>query len=296
MEPDYAGWQVAVDVADAEVYPVLEQDRVWNCFAIADVALPFRAYSQFAVAYETSTSQRAACLVLRHPQFAVVSPYGAEQGVAAILAQLDARLDLPERTHLHALSGHRPLLEQYYRASAGWRQMLRMALQSETVHLPASLPCAPVERLTPADLQALLALYQLYPESVFRADLVEHGIFYGVRDGDRLIASGGTHVVVPAYGIAVLGSIFTHPEARGRGYARAITAALVADLVARGCRDIALTVAVDNRAAIHVCTRLRAYTHAPQCRVGLWGARAFRTCRIAACTCLCYTGATDQVN
>ena len=261
METDYAGWQVAIDVADAEAYAVLEQDRVWNCFAIADLAPPFRAYSQFAVAHQTNTGQRAACLVLRHPQFAVVTPYGAEQGVAAILAQLDARLALPARVHLHTQPAHRPLLERYYRADAGWRQMQRMAVRSETLLPPASLPGAPVKRLTPADLAALLALYRLYPENVFRADLVEHGIFYGIGDGGRLIAAAGTHVVAPAYSIAVLGNIFTHPEARGRGYARAVTAALVADLVARGCRDIVLTVAVDNSAAIHVYTRLGFQTH-----------------------------------
>jgi ribosomal protein S18 acetylase RimI-like enzyme len=252
---------VAVDVGDADAYAVLKQDQVWNCFAIADLAPPFRAYSQFAVAYETGTGQCAACLVLRHPQFAVVTPYGAEQGVAAILAQLDARLDLPARAHLHAQPAHRPLLEQHYQVDAGWRQMQRMAVRAEAFLLPDPPSGALVERLTPADLAALLALYQLYPENVFRADLVEHGIFFGIRDGGGLIAAGGTHVVAPAHGIAVLGNIFTHPAARGRGYARAVTAALVADLVASGCRDIVLTVAVDNSTAIHVYSRLGFHPH-----------------------------------
>ncbi|HKD74347.1 MAG TPA: hypothetical protein VKB76_02585, partial [Ktedonobacterales bacterium] len=80
-------WRVATDVNDDEAAATLARDRIWNCFAIADLAPPMRAYSQYAVAY-TGDEPLAACLVVRHPAFNVLIPDGAAEGVAAILAQL----------------------------------------------------------------------------------------------------------------------------------------------------------------------------------------------------------------
>jgi ribosomal protein S18 acetylase RimI-like enzyme len=256
MHGDHPDWRVNPDAGDAEAYAVLSQDRVWNCFAIADLVPPFREYSRFAVAYETGSARAAACLVLRHPELTVIVPHGPAPGVAAILA----RVDLPERPVVHAQAQHLPALERAYRRRAGWREMLRMAVDAETFVPPAALAPA-VERLTPADVPALFALYGLYPESVFRRDLVQHGTFFGVRAGDGIIAAGGTHVVAPAYGIAVLGNIFTHPDARRQGYAGAITAALVADLIAGGCPEVVLTVAAANSAAIRVYSRVGFRSH-----------------------------------
>lgn len=68
-------------------------------------------------------------------------------------------------------------------------------------------------------------------------------------------------MVAPRHGIAVLGAILTHPRARRRGNARAITGALVTDLLYLGCQDVALNVAVDNDAAIRVYRSLGFQTH-----------------------------------
>jgi ribosomal protein S18 acetylase RimI-like enzyme len=251
-------WRVALEVGEDEAYAVLARDRVWNCFAIADLVPPFRAYSNVAVAHHSDGAECAACLVVRHPAFTVVSPYGAPAGVAAILA----RLDLPQWTLIHARDEHLPLIERSYRCPAGWRAMLRMAVTAETLRPFASSTSGPVvSRLGGEDVPALRELYALYPESVFRGDEVAHGVFYGVRAGGDMVAAGGTHVVARAYGIAVLGSIFTRPDARGRGFARAITAALAADLFGQGCRDVVLTVTADNAPAIHVYESLGFQTH-----------------------------------
>jgi ribosomal protein S18 acetylase RimI-like enzyme len=257
MEIEQAEWQVAINVSDDEAYAVLRQDRLWNCFAIADLAPPFHDYSQVAFARQVDSGQHAACFVLQHPALTVVSPYGPDQGVAAILA----RLTLPRQALIQAQATHLPLLEAYYQLLPGWRELLRMAVSAQTFHPPASTPGLPVERLTPADLEALRDLYALYPENHFRADQLEHGISYGIRSSSRILAAGGTHVVAANYGIAVLGNIFTHPDARRQGYASAITAALARDLLAQGCHDVLLNVTADNSPAIRVYTRLGFQTH-----------------------------------
>ena len=257
MEPARIGWQVTLHASDAEAAALLSQDRVWNCFALADLLPPFREYSQVAIARQTDSADCAACFVLRHPALTVVSPFGAPEGVAAILA----RLDLPALALLQTQEVHLPLVQGYYRCQPGERVLLRMAVSADTFLSPAVVPHVQPERLTPVDLVALQNLYAHFSETHFRADLLEHGVFYGIRSGDKIVAAGGTHVVAFDYGLAVLGNIFTHPDARRQGYARAVTAALVTDLLAQGCRDVVLNVVSDNSPAIALYISLGFQTH-----------------------------------
>ena len=74
MGPARAGWQVTLHASDAEAAAVLSQDRVWNCFALADLLPPFREYSQVAIARQPGAADCAACLVLRHPAPAQAVP------------------------------------------------------------------------------------------------------------------------------------------------------------------------------------------------------------------------------
>lgn len=257
MDIAHAYWQVTLDASDAEAEAVLSQDRVWNSFALADLLPPFREYSQIAIARRADSADCAACLVLRHPALTVVSPYGAPEGLAGILAQMD----LPARALLQAQEAHLPLLQHYYRFLPGQRILLRMAVSADTFVPPETTSLVQPELLTPADLVALQALYAHFPETHFRVDLLEHGVFYSVRSGSQLLAAGGTHVLAIECGLAVLGNIFTHPEARRRGYARAVTTALVIDLLERGCRDVVLNVMAENTPAITLYTSLGFQTH-----------------------------------
>ncbi|HEY7127039.1 MAG TPA: GNAT family N-acetyltransferase [Ktedonobacterales bacterium] len=250
-------WSVALDVSDAEAAAVLEQDRIWSSFMLADLLPPFRAYSRYALATRAGSNGHAACLILQHPAFTVISSYGANAGVAAILAQAA----LPKHALIQAQAQHLPLFERYYRFETNGRELLRMAVSARTFRPPPSAPALPVEQLTRADAAALGELYKLYPEAHFHPDQLEHGVFYGLRRDGRLLATGGTHAVAPAYGIAVLGGIFTHPEARRQGHATTITAALVVHLLAQGCRDVVLNVVAENHLAISVYTRLGFQAH-----------------------------------
>lgn len=248
---DWRAWEVISDAADAEAYAVLRRNPVWNSFAIADLAPPFRAWTTIALAREVASERAASCLVLQQPGLTVVSPDGPEPGVAAIFETID----LPERALVQARPEHLPPIERYYQPDAAWREMLRMAVTPARFQPPAPSH-ATVERLGIEDLSAVLDLYARYPENHFRTDLLRDGVFFGVRDGRCLVAIGGTHVVAPSHGIAVLGGIFTHPDARRRGLATAITARLVEDLFARGCSTVVLNVTASNDQAIRVYERL----------------------------------------
>ncbi len=249
------GWIIHLDASDGDALAALNTDRRWSGYAIADLDPSFRAYSQVAVAWHPSGAS-AACTLYRHPAFTALIPHGDRAGLVALLAALV----LPDRTFLHVLPQHRALLEQYFSAPEGLDEMLRMAL-SPGEFRPLSQPHTGVDRLATDDLAALEDLYAGYAASAFTADQLRTGIFYGVWSDGRLLAAGGTHVFSSLYGIAAVGNVFTRPEARGRGYAPAVTSAVVADLLAAGCRDIILNVAVDNATAIAIYERLGFRTH-----------------------------------
>ena len=60
-----------------------------------------------------------------------------------------------------------------------------------------------------------------------------YGGYYGVRDGDRLVAMAGTRMR-PSPHFAEVSGVCTDPSARGRGYARRLMMRVMADMVARG--------------------------------------------------------------
>jgi predicted GNAT family acetyltransferase len=82
-----------------------------------------------------------------------------------------------------------------------------------------------------------------------------------VRLGDELVAAGGTHALATRYGMAAIGNILTLPAYRGRGYATAVTAAVVAELLTSECRTVILNVAQHNHLAVRLYARLGFRTH-----------------------------------
>lgn len=258
MTPPLVHWHITRDATNDEAYAILSQDPVWNCFALADLEPPLRDYSQLAIASQDESNERAICLILRHPIIGqVLSPFGSREGVATILEQLA----LPERPLIQAQEYHMPLLQRYYQPETTWKRMLRMAIAAASWRSLTSVPPRSVKQLTVSDLPALKNLYTQHPESGFSADLFTQGLYFGAYEGERIIAAGGTHALVPAHGIAVLGNILTAPEARGQGYAIAITAALVATLFELHFSLIVLNVFADHSTAIRIYQRLGFQTH-----------------------------------
>lgn len=253
-------WHVNEDAADEEAAGILLRDPVWNCFALADLEPPLRNYSQYPVARLEESNERAICLLLRHPIIGeVISPFGNEEGSATILKQVP----LPARPLIQSQERHFSLLQQYYQPETNWRSMLRMAIPSSSQQslIQTYTPLQPVKQLSMADVPALGSFYAQHSETPFSADLFRQAIFFGVYEGNRIIAAGGTHVLSQTYRLAVLGYILTAPEARRHGYATAITAALLAKLSKEHYSTIVLNVFEDNGPAMDIYQRLGFQTH-----------------------------------
>jgi ribosomal protein S18 acetylase RimI-like enzyme len=255
MDNAIAAWQVRDDTNNDGVQPLLEQDRIWNCFALADLLPPFRAYTRFATAARPGKTASAVVLIIQHPAFTTIGPFGDTGGVETILS----RTTLPPTALVQTAAAHRALLEAIYRPAPLWREMRRMAVNPSTFTPQAA--GLDVARLAPSDLAEIRDLYRHSPDSPFRPDLLDQNSFYGLRANGRLAAIAGTHVVAEPFSIAVVGNVLTHPDERGNGYAGMVTSALTVDLFGRGCGDVVLNVFESNAPAIAVYQRLGFQTH-----------------------------------
>jgi ribosomal protein S18 acetylase RimI-like enzyme len=181
----------------------------------------------------------------------VVGLGGAEH--AAVLAELAPAL--PPRVYAHLSPGLVDALAPRY-ASAEHHALRKMLLRD-----PAAcdgVDPSGVAVLAPAARDELIAFYaRAYPGNWFDPRMLETRRYVGIRDGDdgALVAVAGVHVYSEHERVAALGNIAVVPEARGRGLARRVTAALCRSL--RGRVDhVGLNVRADNAAAIACYTRL----------------------------------------
>ena len=54
--------------------------------------------------------------------------------------------------------------------------------------------------------------------------MLETGKYFGIRREGILVSVAGIHVYSPEYDVAALGNITTHPDFRGQGLGRKVTA------------------------------------------------------------------------
>jgi len=105
-----------------------------------------------------------------------------------------------------------------------------------------------------ADADEAVAFYAAsYPTGYFEPVNLERGPYVAIRDDHGIAAVAGIHVYSPARRVASLGNIATRPDARGRGLARRVTAALCR-LLQDEIDVIGLNVRADN-AAVIACYR-----------------------------------------
>ena len=69
------------------------------------------------------------------------------------------------------------------------------------------------------------------------------------------MSAAGTHVISRQEGIAVVGTVMTHADYRGHGFAQMVTGAVTADLLLE-VPDVALNVHADKAPAIAAYSRL----------------------------------------
>jgi ribosomal protein S18 acetylase RimI-like enzyme len=248
-KPGSPRWLARREADPAVIRAFLERDLDWSAYALADLEEPLARHARFYLAARDGVDG-AALLVYAPPEFTAVELTGDAEGATALLAAAE----LPLETSLLLPLAHRAVVEARF-AGERWDAMWRMSLAPGGLRAPTD-EIAPV-RLTPTDVPALQRLYAARDYfAPFSPSMVEQGVYFGVwRDGG-LIAAAGTHVVARQSRVAAIGNVYTMPEARGQGLARATTAAVARQLLADDCRRVILNVAADNAPAIAVYRRI----------------------------------------
>jgi len=101
-------------------------------------------------------------------------------------------------------------------------------------HLAPAPRDARIERLTREDWPAMLALAKLTKPGPFEIGTPKLGDFWGIKEGGALLAMAGERMRLAGH--AEVSGVCSHPEARGRGYARALSAFVASRIVLRGER------------------------------------------------------------
>ncbi|HEY1577756.1 MAG TPA: GNAT family N-acetyltransferase [Terracidiphilus sp.] len=113
-----------------------------------------------------------------------------------------------------------------------------------------------LRRLGANDVPAMIELATLTEPGPFRERTIELGNFYGIFEGDRLLAMTGQRMRIP--GFVEVSAVCTHPEVRGRGYAGILMSEVIRDIAAEGATPILHALA--ENPAVRLYERL-GFTH-----------------------------------
>ncbi len=154
---------------------------------------------------------------------------------------------LPEQFYAHFSPGVEESFSSIYTISdfgGHYKMGLQDPSRIEKVNTENTSP------LTEIDLEEIQSLYQSsYPGNSFDPQMLLTRQYFGYRRDGRLLSIGGVHVYSPAYRVAALGNITTHPEYRNQGLGKAVTAKLCLSL-RENVDVIGLNVKQDNSPAL----------------------------------------------
>ncbi len=174
-----------------------------------------------------------------------------------VLGDPDAVADLSihpgtAQTYATCQPQHLEALRRYYRL-ANQQPMIRMGV-TRSYFTPVRTQ--PTAVLSGIDIRKVNSLYGSEGgPSFYIPEHIDSGVYRGIVEGGRLLAVAGTHVVSRQEGVAVVGNVFTHPDARGKGFATSATSA-VTEALLDYCDHVVLTVDPNNTPAVAAYARL----------------------------------------
>lgn len=232
----------------AHIRALLETDRRWAAYALGDLEPPHAEFSE----WRTTPHASALLLLYRRVTPTVLFTLGTAAQLRPLLEQLtEPELFLLVRPDIL------PVLKERYTIETEipmWRMVLNASRFPPVTSAQAT-------RLGLAHVPALYALFEdgratgEEPDFFFPA-LVAEGAFFGIWEGEALVAAAGTHLVSDNLSVAAVGCVYVRRDKRGQGLGRAVTHAVSAHLLARGLQTIVLNVKQVNTPAIRVYENL----------------------------------------
>src|SRR5262249_46539271 len=195
------------------------------------------------------------CLATRHAHLALgnalarrypsdISPLtGLPAAEAANVEALTTLVDVGD--DMAIVGPHQPVLQD------NWETLYTSRVTQMLRPNRSPLPEGDVDVVTlgHADVDEMLALVALTKPGPFRRRTIELGNYVGIRERGRLVAMAGERTWIGKH--REVSAICTHPEAQGRGYARALIGKVVNRMLGAGETPY-LHVESTNARAIHV--------------------------------------------
>jgi ribosomal protein S18 acetylase RimI-like enzyme len=233
----------------ARIRALLESDRPWAAYALADLSPGFREHCRWFV---REGAPPALAMLYCRADPPVIFALGTAERLAPKVQEIEDPVLL-----LHVRPEALAAIETCYQVVES-RPQWRMTLDPERFR---PVPSSDAARLGPGDVEAMRALFadgepRGEAPDFFEPWMVEQGLFRGVFEGAELVAVAGTHVVAPEESVCAIGNVYVRQDRRGRGLGAVVTSAVAAAALADGLRTVALNVSQGNPVALRVYERL----------------------------------------
>jgi RimJ/RimL family protein N-acetyltransferase len=233
----------------ARIRAILETDRRWAVYALGDLQ---PEYFKDCTWYVPANGNPAIALLYHAFSIPVLLTVGDARHLRPVLNEIEA-----ERMYLSVRPDVKQLLSERYEITSA-KRMHRMVLE------PADFRPAHPDDVVRVGIDDLDAVKRLFEDGVatgenpdfFAPTMLRDGVYFGVREGNELIAAGGTHIASPEESVCGIGNIYTRRDRRRRGLAAAVTSAVVAEVFRMELRTVALNVWEKNPVAERVYERL----------------------------------------
>jgi len=108
-------------------------------------------------------------------------------------------------------------------------------------------------KLTKDDSAQIGEIVELTKPGPYRPNVIELGNYVGIKEDDKLVAIVGERVKLDGYTEVSL--VCTHPDYRGKGYAKTLSGVVIEDIIDRGDMPF-LNVMTHNAAAFNLYNKL----------------------------------------
>lgn len=233
---------VTSDVPIARSRAFLSADLPWNIFVLADLAPPYAGHARLPVALDGDRQIVASCLILDYPGDRSLVPFGSAEGIRAIMASVE----LPDETYLVARERDWPVVNEFFESVGGFRTMQRMSLTRDRFTAAPLDPAFTVRQIGAGEYAEVDALYEGW--GGMTTSLFPDGQVFGASDSEGRFCAVAT-ACNWLDGIGTIGGVFTHPDRRGRGLGKAVTASACQFWFELGRDEIYLNVQSENAPA-----------------------------------------------
>ena len=238
-----------------QIRAILSTDSAWCAYALGDLSPGFYEHCEWHVPADDNKTLVLLYRGVDPPIFFAHGDVPAVERLVDDMAQLAA-------VYLHVRPDVVPIFTARYQNCHLDKTWL-MALN------PAEYQPTPIGQAIRLGIDHLESLRQLYSDGdatgeapdFFLPSMLAQGVYFGIWEGQQIIAAAGTHLIATEEGVGALGNVYTRRDRRGQGHAAAVTSAVTNELMRMKLPTIVLCVDQRRETAIRLYERLGYIRH-----------------------------------